>query len=259
MNSNKNVYDTIIILWITFQSISVTYAQINPAGDNIQTGDVLEQMVESEDLSEFDYDTFLEYLDFLKANPINLNNATLTELRNTRLLSEIQIRDLLQHKKYYGSLLNIYELQTISSFTLNDINRIKPYIIVQQNNSASIQNIFNELDGGKYQIYFRSSRIVQEQVGYSGDSTLSSPYLGDNYRIYTRFRYAYKNKLSYGITAEKDPGESFGDSYQPRGFDFYSAHFFRRTNGFIKSLALGDYEVRIGQGLTIFNGFGLGK
>nr|MBP9705809.1 hypothetical protein [Chitinophagales bacterium] len=102
MNSNKNVYDTIIILWITFQSISVTYAQINPAGDNIQTGDVLEQMVESEDLSEFDYDTFLEYLDFLKANPINLNNATLTELRNTRLLSEIQIRDLLQHKKYYG-------------------------------------------------------------------------------------------------------------------------------------------------------------
>ncbi|MBP9189471.1 MAG: hypothetical protein KBF51_08015, partial [Chitinophagales bacterium] len=136
MNSNKNVYDTIIILWITFQSISVTYAQINPAGDNIQTGDVLEQMVESEDLSEFDYDTFLEYLDFLKANPINLNNATLTELRNTRLLSEIQIRDLLQHKKYYGSLLNIYELQTISSFTLNDINRIKPYIIVQQNNSA---------------------------------------------------------------------------------------------------------------------------
>lgn len=58
MNSNKNVYDTIIILWITFQSISVTYAQINPAGDNIQTGDVLEQMVESEDLSEFDYDTF---------------------------------------------------------------------------------------------------------------------------------------------------------------------------------------------------------
>ncbi|MBK8681597.1 MAG: hypothetical protein IPN31_06770 [Bacteroidetes bacterium] len=259
MNSNKNVYDTIIILWITFQSISVTYAQINPAGDNIQTGDVLEQMVESEDLSEFDYDTFLEYLDFLKANPINLNNATLTELRNTRLLSEIQIRDLLQHKKYYGSLLNIYELQTISSFTLNDINRIKPYIIVQQNNSASIQNIFNELDGGKYQIYFRTSRILQEQIGYSGDSTLSSPYLGDNYRIYTRFRYAYKNKLSYGITAEKDPGESFGDSYQPKGFDFYSAHFFRRTNGFMKSLALGDYEVRIGQGLTIFNGFGLGK
>lgn len=259
MHSNFSEIKKICVTLILSVMLYSAIAQINPAGDNIQTGDVLEQIVESEDASDFDYDTFLEYLDFLKRNPINLNTASLTDLRTTRLFTEAQVRDLLQHIKYYGPLLNIYELQTISTFSMQDIYRILPYITIEKGNTAKIENLLSEFSGGKYQVYFRTSTIVQQQRGYSGDSTLSSPYLGDNYRMYTRFRYAYKNKLSYGITAEKDPGESFGDTYQPNGYDFYSAHFFMRSNGFLKALALGDYEVRIGQGLTILNGFGLGK
>lgn len=235
------------------------FSQVNPAGENIQEGDVLEQMAEENNSEDFNYDTYLESLELLKKEPLNLNYAGLTTLRNTRLFTEIQIRDLLQHIKYYGPLLNIYELQTIPSFTLYDINRILPYISAQPEQSVSLKNIFDEFEGGKYQLYFRTQTILQEQKGYSDDSTLNSPYMGDNYRIYTRFRYAFKNKMSYGFTAEKDPGEEFGGPNQPSGFDFWSAHYFRRSNSFLRSLAIGDYEVRIGQGLTMWNGFGLGK
>ena len=65
-----------------------------------------------------------------------------------------------------------------------------------------------------------------------------------------RDRYNYKNLVQYGFTAEKDPGEELFKGSQKQGFDFYSAHFFARNIGIIKSFALGDYAVNMGQGLT---------
>lgn len=259
MHFNPKPYGIILVIVHCIPCNSGVFAQVNPLGEGIQTGDVLEQIVESEDLAEFEYNTFLEYLDFLKQNPLNLNTATLSELRNTRLLTEAQIRDLLLHKKYYGPLLNIYELQTIPSFSLEVIYRIQPYVVVTQPAETPLINVLQPFQGGRYHLYARSSAVLQQQAGYSGDSLSPAPYTGNNYRIYTRFRYSFANTLSYGITAEKDPGEHFGGGYQPLGFDFYSAHFFRRSDGFLKAIAIGDYEVRIGQGLTVYNGFGLGK
>ncbi|MFN3940713.1 MAG: hypothetical protein ACK4IY_08995, partial [Chitinophagales bacterium] len=170
---------------ITAYTVLLQYglSQVNPAGENIQEGDVLEQLAEESNSEDFNYDTYLESLELLKKEPLNLNYAGLTTLRNTRLFTEIQIRDLLQHIKYYGPLLNIYELQTIPSFTLNDIYRIQPYITVKPEQSISLKNILNDFSGGKYQLFLRTQTTLQQQKGYSGDSTLSSPYLGDNYRL----------------------------------------------------------------------------
>ncbi|MBO9573765.1 MAG: hypothetical protein J7497_16385, partial [Chitinophagaceae bacterium] len=57
-----------------------------------------------------------------------------------------------------------------------------------------------------------------------------------------RYKYQYRNLLQYGAVAEKDPGEkSF--------IDFYSVHLFARNIGKIKSFAVGDYTLNIGQGL----------
>jgi hypothetical protein len=50
--------------------------------------------------------------------------------------------------------------------------------------------------------------------------------------------------------AEKDPGEQFFRGGQGKGFDFYSAHLFMRKLGLIQALALGDFTVNFGQGLT---------
>ncbi|MBC7421832.1 MAG: hypothetical protein H7334_00085 [Ferruginibacter sp.] len=56
--------------------------------------------------------------------------------------------------------------------------------------------------------------------------------------------------LQYGVSGEKDAGEQCFKGAQKQGFDFYSAHLFIRNMGFIKSLALGDFTVNMGQGLT---------
>ena len=79
-------------------------------------------------------------------------------------------------------------------------------------------------------------------------------------KLYVRYRHSYGNRLSYGITAEKDRGEAFFRENNANGFDFYSAHLYLRNyNQNIKAIALGDYAISLGQGLILFSGFGGGK
>ena len=65
--------------------------------------------------------------------------------------------------------------------------------------------------------------------------------------------------MQYGFTAEKDAGEQFFRGAQKNGFDFYSAHFFVRNLGIIKSLAIGDFSVNLGQGLTQWQSLAFNK
>lgn len=220
--------------------------------------DVIERAAEESDNIDISLETYEENLQFLRNNPIALNKASADILRSTYLFSELQIRDLLRHIELFGPLQNIYELQTIPSFSTQDIYQIKPYVTVSGANDNTLP-FAKQLYSGNYQLFFRASRYLEVQDGYIADSLGNTKYAGDNYRIYTRFRYNYQNSLSYGFTAEKDPGEQLFGATQPNGFDYYSFHFFKRNNGTLRTLALGDYSVRIGQGLTMWTGYGYGK
>ncbi|MGB3075295.1 MAG: hypothetical protein WBB36_08230, partial [Chitinophagales bacterium] len=66
-------------------------------------------------------------------------------------------------------------------------------------------------------------------------------------------------KFSYGITGQKDAGEEFFKGTQKQGFDFYSFHLYYRGNNFLKAIAVGDYELKFGQGLLAASGFGISK
>ncbi|MFQ5448464.1 MAG: helix-hairpin-helix domain-containing protein, partial [Saprospiraceae bacterium] len=66
----------------------------------------------------------------------------------------------------------------------------------------------------------------------------------------------YYDLLSMGLTAEKDVGEEFFKGQNTQGFDFYSAHFFMKNpEGKLRAAALGDYDVAMGQGLVLYQGF----
>ena len=234
------------------------FAQENKAEGKLLEDDMIEGAAEKVDNSDISIDSYQENLTYLLQNPININKAGYLDLRNSGLFTEVQIRDLLEHIKSFGPLLNIYELQTIASFSNEDIRKIKPFIRLD-GSSINAVPFHKKLIDGDYQYFFRVSRYVEVQDGYIADSTGSTTYAGNNLRIYSRFRYNYQNNLSYGITMEKDAGEAIFGPTQPNGFDYYSMHFFKKGTGNLRALALGDYEVRIGQGLTMWSGFGIGK
>jgi hypothetical protein len=65
--------------------------------------------------------------------------------------------------------------------------------------------------------------------------------------------------MSIGFLGEKDAGEEFFARIYTNGIDFYSAHFFIKNKGRLKALALCDYELEFGQGLTLWSGLAFGK
>src|SRR6185312_6774488 len=113
---------------------------------------------------------------------------------------------------------------------------------------------------GNSTLLFRAAQTLEKSKGYLLDrSTANNFYPGSPHKMLLRYKYKSGNALQYGLTAEKDAGEEFFRGAQKNGFDFYSAHFFVRDIGIIKSLAIGDFSVNMGQGLIQWQSLAVGK
>jgi hypothetical protein len=233
----------------------------------VRSPDAVQQIVEdflqnADGEGDFDFNTIFENLEYYLRRPLDLNRATQADLEELGLLSDVQVLNLLNHRRIAGEFISIYELQAVPSFDLLDIRRILPYVTIDKGLDDYQLPVWQMMREGNNELYIRWSRILEQQRGYRplAEGETSSRYLGSPDQLYTRFRHFYSNKLSYGFTAEKDRGEEFFRGSNPQGFDFYSAHFFLRNyNRTLKALAIGDYAVSLGQGLILFSGFAPGK
>ncbi len=212
----------------------------------------------SADDSAFPLESLSGSLERYLENPLNLNIANEEQLAELGLLSTIQLAAVINHRVQYGDLLSVYELQSVRSFETGDIERLIPFITVGSAAERSRAPWTQQLFGGTRQLILRYSSVIEDPEGYTRPDSLRG-YLGNRASIQVRYRYNFGNRISYGFTAEKDPGEAWFGSYQPRGFDFYSAHFYTRDLGRLRDLCVGDYELRIGQGLVWWSGFGFRK
>jgi len=257
--------------------ILLLFPAILSAQKKVETLDkyaLIEQRIEaiSENLdenTEIDYTTlFDDFLYFLE-HPLNLNNASADDLNRLFLLSDIQINNLMKHIVRFGPLLSIYELQVVEGFDFQTIALIYPFILVKERSEFAKTPLLKMIGQGNNDMIIRYRRVLQEQRGYSAvepealESSPNSRYLGSPDHYYIRYRHTYKNNMSYGFVAEKDPGEEFfrgsqSPNLNPRnfrsGFDFLSGHFFLSNMGTVKKLAIGDYQAQFGQGLTFWSG-----
>ncbi|HET7817879.1 MAG TPA: hypothetical protein VFL70_01090 [Bacteroidia bacterium] len=239
----------------------------------------LEKIAEAYQNEDIDFLFITEVLTYYTKHPINLNNTNEQELAQLSLLNDIQISNLLNHINKNGKLLELYELQSIDGFSLPTIYIILPYIKISDDEEIPIK-IKRVLQDGDHSLFTRVQQILEKQKGFaaSDSSEISnnpnSRYLGSRQKIYTRYRFTYNNRISAGIIGDKDAGEIFfkknvkynDSAYQDvlnkkvkNGFDFYSAHLFITNKKRIKTIAIGDYQIDFGQGLTAKNTFTFGK
>ncbi len=211
----------------------------------ILTEQQLESLSQSEEINTED-DAGVQELEMYKKHPLNLNTAGKTELAQLGLLTDLQADQLIAYRSRFGHFISKYELQAVPSFDLMTIQKIVPYITTSlpKDEPSGFRNRFSN---GDHIFLLRSSYKPGTASLY--DTSHAGYYQGSRWPLLLRYRYSYKNLLRYGITAEKDAGEPFFKGKQKYGFDFYSFHFFSRHSGFIKTIALGDYTINIGQGL----------
>ena len=250
------------LLTISFFFISLSFSQEDERTKIIEKR--IEFIGEALEDSDIDFTNYLENLYFYFDYPINLNQATFDDLSNLHLLTDVEIVAILDYYKVYGKILSIYELAAIEELDRETIELIVPFVRVGDAITEKT-NWRNALKYGKNEVFLRYQRDLQTREGYvpKSDSILElSPnkqYVGSPDKLYTRYRYTYKDKISWGLTAEKDAGEQFFKGAQSKGFDFYSAHLMLSKLGVVEKVVVGDFQANFGQGLTMWSGFNMGK
>ncbi|MEO7524580.1 MAG: helix-hairpin-helix domain-containing protein [Ferruginibacter sp.] len=223
---------------------------INELPPNSATEQQLENITENNEDLETEDDSYLQEMIQFQKNPVDLNSADQTLLKELLVLTPLQIQNLVSYRNVLGKLVSIYELQAIPGWNLRTIQKLLPYVTVSNADRVSA-TLAERFRGGQHSILVRVSQTLERSKGYLIDSTVATNfYPGSPQKLLLRYKYVYKNLLQYGIVAEKDAGEEFFKGSQSKGFDFYSAHLFIRNLGIIKSLAIGDFTVNFGQGLT---------
>lgn len=218
------------------------------------TDELLENFFrDNESASESDAQQYLELLESLRDNPLNLNTVSQEDLISLHLFNELQVESFIAYRDQFGPFLNEYELQAVPNWGLADIRRVLTFARVKTSLETRNTNLIKGIYQGTDEMFLRWARY--NPPNYDQEKAEGSP---NAWAI--RYRHGYDNRLRYGFTAENDAGEALFAKSNPHGFDFYSAHLFvQNWNSVIKAVALGDYSARMGQGLLLQTGFAPGK
>jgi hypothetical protein len=224
--------------------------------------DIIENFIEDAgDEGSFDFNTTFEEMNLYAEKKLDLNKASAADFGELNILNDLQIQNLINYRETLGNFITVHELQAVPTLDLQTIRQLLPFVTTNSGIDDIQLSIFQMMAKGKSDLYLRWGRFVEKQRGYIiPEDTSANYYLGDPNRFYVRYYKNFENKLTFGFTAEKDPGEEFFRGSNKQGFDYYSAHFFLKDyNKFIKTIAVGDYTASFGQGLILYSGFGRGK
>lgn len=202
----------------------------------------------AESEEEPDVENFFEELTALAARPLELNSSSRRELERLPFLSELQVENLLYHRFTYGAFTSLYELQLVEGFDMTDIRRMLPFIrLGEAENEREELRWWEVKQYGRHELYLRNDYSRQ-----------SLPYDGDRLHSWVKYRFEFRDRIRFHLTAEKDAGERWWDASRG-GVDFVSSSLQLRSQGVVSNLILGDFTAGFGQGLVLRQGFRRGK
>ena len=213
---------------------------------------VLESVVERMDESgdEAVVEEMMEVYERYRESPLDINGASREELEHLHLLSDFQVESLLEHRSSSGNILSAAELQLVNGFGREVVNRLLPFIAFGNGKAGWAHR---GKSGGYSTLLLKSwFKVIPDNQEYLGAS------------CYTQIKYRWElpHRLQGGFILEKDVGEKIYEKDRMLLGDFFSFHLsakdIRLKRGFVVSNAvLGDYTVRMGQGLVLWNAFSL--
>ncbi len=184
----------------------------------------------------------------LLQNPMEINRAKREELQQLGILTDFQIESLLEYRQRSGDILSATELQLVNGFHKGIVEVLEPFITFGQGTRKGTASSNRS----------SSSVILLKWWLEKG----KEEYIGPPFYSQIKYTGTLAGKFTGGFTLEKDPGERItGKGIFPTG-DFLSFHIGaqnlplgRHTS--IRNLILGDYTVKLGQGLSVWNSFAL--
>lgn len=260
---NRLFISLLIICISVLLPVNNLYSQTNTTLD---WEEIAGQMVTDEEGEEKDMLNQLNDLQELKEHPLNINTITKEQLEAFPFLTDIQIEHILYYLYVSGPMQTIYELQLVEDMDRQTIQYLIPFIYVgekeKEENTILLKSL---LKYGKQEVITRLDIPLNRKEGYQPDVDnvlITNPnkrYIGASFYHSFRYSFRYKDRISFGLTAEKDAGEPFFVKGNKKGYDFYSFYFLVCNLKHLKALAVGNYRLSFGQGLVMNTDYSLGK
>ena len=204
--------------------------------------DQIERMLESSE-DEIDFTDLIEQYWTICENKININNPEdLNQLLELHLVNVFITEKINDYRKNFGNFMMFDELQFIEGLDELTLNILKPLVCFEKPKEKEKLRVKDLWKMGKHQTIFQMEQCFNEKSGYK-----EQKYLGSPRHMLVRYSFTSQKKLEFGFAMEKDAGEK-------NMLDFISFHFLIRDLKFVKTLALGDYQIAFGQGVTMGSG-----
>lgn len=202
-----------------------------------------------EDVTQDNEDAFIyDTIEYLMANPILLNTASVNDLLRIPLMDIQTARAIIRHRNLKGGIYKTDDLMNIEGVSQDEINRIIPFLKLGDEKEISFfESLSTKFRNVKFNYRFRTQNDLQIRKGFLNDK-----YQGSRTKIYNRLKINNENKIFAGILTEKDAGEKSLT-------DFTSFHLRFDDVSIFKSIILGDYIFEFGQGLALWSPYSFSK
>lgn len=226
---------------------------------------VLEKLLSDESISAYDREELCELYESLHETPLNINTATREELAQLPFLTYEQIEDIHAYIYMHGPMLTLGELQLAGSLDRNTCQVLRHFVYAGDAASAKERlDIAEILGSGRHELIVRADIPLYLRDGFlyhSPEELRRYPnrqYMGTPLSHSLRYSFNWHNRIRFGITADKDAGEPFGDPNKA-GYDFWSPYLYLKDVGIFRELAVGNFKAQFGHGLLLGSGFNAGK
>ncbi len=184
----------------------------------------------------------------LAATPLDINAATESDLGKLLFLNDVKIHALLAHRRAVGRFHSPQELMTVRSLSRSDVLRLSHFVsFADSSDNAPSPSAL------KLEAVARVGRRWPLSRGFVAAGGDKAPFAGGPLKRLCRLRASVGRQWGLGIVGEGDAGE-------PSFFDFGGGYArLAPSRGPLRSLVIGNYNVRLGQGLGVWTGFGLAQ
>ena len=204
-----------------------------------------------EDMDDSEAETAYEMLGELAVSRMNINAISREDLERLPFLTAQQIEDICAYAYSHAPIRSAGELAMIPSL---DAKRRKLLLQFLSFGPKPGRRLLPPIDSvfkyGQSELVGMFNAPLYTRRGYR------EGYAGPKYKHWLRYTFRYGSRLKAGLTASQDPGEPFFAGRNRLGYDYYSFYFQLKDMGRLRSLVLGRYRLRLGQGL-IMNNLGL--
>ena len=215
---------------------------------------LIEDYIEGqENSSAFELIDLYDVVYELAQNPIDINRVSADELSQLFVITRVDANKIINHRALYGDFVDINELQAIVGIERSTLRLLSTLTYVNNSNIKPLAQIES-----RSEVITKLRKDLETRRGFQSIDGEDPRYAGDNNYFYIRINRRNDQKLSYNFTLEKDAGEALNHS--PIAFDFFSGYLHKKNlSKNLQSLTIGDYSIRMGEGLMLNNGFGFGK